>query len=160
MENITLTETGIIVIVSMFITFVGTVLNIVFNIWSKKHDAKMQSVLKQFELYYEEKSKIFEEFTINASLLHTHIKSVERYDLFYSSALKTSLLCSHASQKLIKKLLSYTNEALLTGMNVDKSWEVCFLNQVSDITFLLGKELKETSDILITKPKRYTKLQE
>lgn len=159
MDKITFTETGIIAVVSVLVTFVATVLNIGFNIWSKKHDSRMQITQKQFELYYAEKSKIFEEFVTNASLLHTNIKLAERYDIYYSSALKASLLCRPTSQQLIKKLLSFTNDALLNGMDVDKAWEVCYLNQVSEITVLLGEELKATSDILIAKPKRYTKLQ-
>ena len=159
MGDIIFTETGIIAIVSILVSLISAILNIVFNIWSKKHDSKMQIVQRQFELYYAEKSRVFGEFTTNASLLHTDIHSGERYGLYYSSALKVSLLCNATSQQLIKKLLAYTNDALLNGMNVDKAWEVCYLNQVSEITVLLGEELKATSGILFTRPRRCTKWQ-
>lgn len=159
MDNITFTETGIIALVTILVSLISTILNIWLNVWSKKHDTEFQTSQKQFELYYSEKSKIFEDFVAKAPLIITYKESLDRYDSYYTSALKVILFCGTKPRDLINKLLSFTNTALLNGMKVDRTWETSYLQQLSDITMLLNEELKATSDVLFTKPRRYTRLQ-
>lgn len=158
MTKIVLTETGIIAIATIVASLISVIVNSLITILSKKIDSKTQLRQRQFELYYLEKSKVFEDFVAKASLLPTNKKYIDTYDAYYASALKAYLLCNPQSQKLIKNLLTFTNTALLNGMKVDKDWEVSYLEQLSHITSSLNDELKAISYLVDPKNKRYTRL--
>lgn len=146
------------------IALAGIITTFSASIIANLHSARMlrteldnQFKQKQFELYYSEKLKIFGEFTSKAPLLPTDKDSLEKYDMYYASALKVALLCDTEPQKLINALLTFTNTALLNGMKVDRAWEVSYLEQVSKITFLLNEELKSTSNLIPPKHKWHTR---
>lgn len=144
-------NTTLIALAGIIATFSTSLVANIHSVKMLKTELNNQCKQKQFELYYSEKSKVFEEFASKAPLLPTDKSSVNKYDMYYASALKVALLCDAETQILINALLNFTNTALLNGMQVDKNWEINYLEQVSKITFLLNKELKSISNIIFRK---------
>lgn len=148
----------IVAIVSVIGSVLTVFITVIFSSKNLKMELENQSKQKQFDLYYSEKSKVFEDFATAASTLVTNINQGKRYDDLYTSAHKSMLLCNTENKLLLKCLVSYVNEMLMNGGQPSKEWEFTYLEKLSLITLSLNEELSATANLIAPKRKWYTKL--
>lgn len=146
-------STTIVAIISVIGSVLTVFITVIFSSKNLKMELENQSRQRQFDLYYSEKSKVFEEFATAASTLVTNIKQGERYDNLYASAHKSMLLCNIENKILINGLISYVNEMLMNGGQPSTDWEFTYLEKLSLIILSLNEELSATANLIAPKHK-------
>lgn len=149
----------LITLVTILTSTLVTVISNVYSLRIRKVEIKTQSMQKQFDLYYTEKSNTFKEFVSVSSSLVLNINDGDIFDKVLSATHKAMLMCNEENKTLLKDFAEFVDARLFSGTKPTIEWRTSYWNKLSEVTLSLNNELDSTSDLISPKRRKCTKSQ-
>lgn len=113
-------------------------------------DFQQSTVIKQFDVYYEDKKKAFSDFAHAAGLFSFAKEEENEYQLLQASAHKAMLFCNQSNYDFLSDFLEYVDDIFGSGYTKTERDE--YTKTLTSIITSLNEELASTKPVIQCKP--------